>query len=88
MAKAQGDLRESDIGFSHGVGSGSGYAGVGAADYHDRSVPVIMVDAHYDKVRVEDRDMTLPLMIAHGVKSDGIREILALEPMFDEPEDS
>jgi hypothetical protein len=32
--------------------------------------------------------MTLALMIAHGVNSSGIREILAVEPMFDESEDS
>jgi transposase-like protein len=47
-----------------------------------------MIDTHYDKVRVEDRVMTLALMIAHGVNSDGIREILAVERMFDESEDS
>jgi putative transposase len=48
----------------------------------------IMIDAHYDKVRVEDRVITLALMIAHGVNSQGSREILAVEPMFDESEDS
>ena len=47
-----------------------------------------MIDAHYDKVRVEDRVITLALMIAHGVNGNGSREILAVEPMFDESEDS
>lgn len=42
----------------------------------------------YDKVRVEDRVVTLAMMIAHGVSSSGNREILAIEPMFDESEDS
>ena len=32
--------------------------------------------------------MTLALMIAHGVNGSGTREILAVEPMFDESEDS
>ena len=32
--------------------------------------------------------MTLALMIAHGVSSSGTREILAVEPMYDESEDS
>jgi putative transposase len=54
----------------------------------EEEYPFLMIDAHYDKVRVEDRVMTLALMIAHGVNSDGIREILAVEPMFDESEDT
>jgi len=32
--------------------------------------------------------MMLALMIASGVNSDGIREVLAVDPMFDESEDS
>jgi putative transposase len=54
----------------------------------EEEYPFIMIDAHYDKVRVEDRVITLALMIAHGVNSQGAREILAVEPMFDESEDS
>jgi putative transposase len=50
--------------------------------------PFLWIDAHYDKVRVEDRVMTLALLIAHGVNGTGMREILAVEPMFDESEDS
>ena len=38
-------------------------------------------------MRVEDRVITLALMIAHGVNGNGSREILAVEPMFDESED-
>jgi transposase-like protein len=38
--------------------------------------------------QVEDRVMTLSLMIAQGVNGKGTREILAVEPMFDESEDS
>jgi putative transposase len=50
--------------------------------------PFLWIDAHYDKVRIGDRVMTLALMIAHGVSSSGTREILAVEPMYDESEDS
>lgn len=50
--------------------------------------PFLWIDALYDKVRVEDQVVTLALMIAHGVNSAGNREILAIEPMFDESEDS
>jgi putative transposase len=54
----------------------------------EEEYPFFWIDAHYDKVRVEDRVVTLALMIAHGVSSSGSREILAIEPMFDESEDS
>jgi len=54
----------------------------------EEEYPILMIDAHYDKVRVEDRVITLALMIAHGVNAQGTREILAVEPMFDESEDS
>jgi transposase-like protein len=61
-------------------------------DYRTRPLeeeyPFLWIDAHYDKVRVEDRVVTLALMIAHGVSSSGSREILAIEPMFDGSEDS
>jgi len=50
--------------------------------------PFLWIDAHYDKVRIEDRVVTMALMIAHGVSSSGTREILAVEPMFDESADS
>jgi len=54
----------------------------------EEEYPFLMIDAHYDKVCVEDRVMALALMISHGVNNIGIREILAVEPMFDESEDS
>jgi len=54
----------------------------------EEEYPFLWIDALYDKVRVEDRVVTLALMIAHGVSSSGNREILAIEPMFDESEDS
>ena len=54
----------------------------------EQEYPFLWIDAHYDKVRVEDRVMPLALLIEHGVNGAGMREILAVEPMFDESEDS
>ncbi|MFZ2053569.1 MAG: IS256 family transposase [Candidatus Aminicenantales bacterium] len=54
----------------------------------EEEYPFLWIDALYDKVRVEDQVVTLALMIAHGVNKAGNREILAIEPMFDESEDS
>ena len=49
---------------------------------------VIWIDALYQKVRVEGRVVSVAVMIACGVNQAGNREILAVEPMFDESEDS
>ncbi|NMD11225.1 MAG: hypothetical protein GYA74_08620, partial [Acidobacteria bacterium] len=49
---------------------------------------VIWIDALYQKVRVEGRVVSVAVMIACGVKQSGNHEILAVEPMFDESEDS
>lgn len=46
----------------------------------EEEYPFLMIDAHCDKVRVEDRVMTLALMIAHGVNSDGISETWLWSP--------
>ena len=54
----------------------------------EEEYPFLWIDALYDKVRIEDRVVSLALMIAHGVNKAGEREILAVEPMFDETEDS
>jgi len=54
----------------------------------EEEYPFLWIDALYDKVRIEDRVVSLALMIAHGVNKSGEREILAIEPMFDETEES
>jgi putative transposase len=54
----------------------------------EEEYPFLWIDALYDKVRIEDQVVSLALMIAHGVNKAGEREILAIEPMFDETEDS
>jgi transposase-like protein len=50
--------------------------------------PFLWIDAMYQKVRVEGRVVSVAVMIACGVNPAGTREILAVEPMFDESEDS
>lgn len=50
--------------------------------------PFVWIDALYDRVRVGDWAVTLALMIARGVHGARNREISAIEPMFDESEDS
>jgi len=50
--------------------------------------PFLWIDALYQKVRVEGRVVSMAVMIACGVNPAGSREILAVEPMFDESEDA
>ncbi len=47
----------------------------------------LWIDAMYQKVRVEGRVVSVAVIIACGVNPAGTREILAVEPMFDESED-
>jgi putative transposase len=62
------------------------------ADFRNRPLaeeyPFLWIDALYQKVRVEGRVVSVAVMIACGVNPSGSREILAVEPMFDESEDS
>jgi transposase-like protein len=62
------------------------------ADFRTRPLaeeyPFLWIDALYQKVRVEGRVVSVAVMIACGVNPSGSREILAVEPMFDESEDS
>jgi len=50
--------------------------------------PFIWVDALYEKVRRNNWVVSSAIMIAHGVDLKGQREILAVEPMWEESEDS
>jgi len=50
--------------------------------------PFLWIDALYQKVRVEGRVVSVAVMVACGVNQPGSREILAVEPMFDESDDS
>jgi transposase-like protein len=48
--------------------------------------PFLWIDALYEKVRVDHRVISIALMIAFGVNQRGQRDILAIEPMFEESE--
>ena len=50
--------------------------------------PFLWIDALYEKVRMDGRVVSMALMIALAVNTDGQREILAIEPMLEESEDS
>jgi putative transposase len=50
--------------------------------------PVIWVDALYEKVRYDHRVVSMAIQIVCGVAEDGHREILAIEPMLEESEES
>ena len=50
--------------------------------------PFLWIDALYQKIRVDGRVVSVAVMIACGVNPAGSREILAVEPMFDESEAS
>jgi putative transposase len=54
----------------------------------EQEYPFLWIEALYDKVRIEGRVISVALMIAYGVNDAGIRQILAVEPMYDESEDS
>jgi putative transposase len=54
----------------------------------EREYPVIWIDALYEKIRVEDRVVNMAVMVVTGINSSGNREILAVEPMYNESEDT
>lgn len=50
--------------------------------------PFLWIDAIYEKVRVDGKVQSVAVMVAYGVDSEGEREVLAVEPMWEESEDS
>jgi transposase-like protein len=54
----------------------------------EREYPVVWIDALYKKIRLEDRVVNMAVMVVTGINSSGNREILAVEPMYNEPEDT
>ena len=46
--------------------------------------PVLWVDAMYEKIRMNGRVINMAVLIVTGVNRLGIREILAVEPMYEE----
>lgn len=53
-----------------------------------KQYPILWIDAIYEKVRVDNRVISMAIEIVCGVSSDGHREVLAIEPMGTESEDS
>ena len=50
--------------------------------------PVIWVDAVYEKIRRNGRVVSMAVMVVTGVNKTGSREILAVQPMWNESEES
>lgn len=46
--------------------------------------PVLWVDALYEKVRYDDRVVSMAILLVCGVNEAGTREVLAVEPMLEE----
>jgi putative transposase len=54
----------------------------------DAMYPVIWVDAIYEKIRKDGRVVSMAVMVVTGVTTAGNREILAVQPMWDESEET
>ena len=50
--------------------------------------PFLWIDAIYEKVQVERKVESVAVMVAYGVDMEGQREVLAVEPMWEESEDT
>ena len=50
----------------------------------DATYPFIWVDALYEKVRENGRVISMAILVVYGVTLSGKREILAVEPMYEE----
>lgn len=53
-----------------------------------RLYPVLWVDALYEKVRMDGRIVNMAVLVVCGVDEHGQRDILAIEPMLEESEDT
>ncbi len=50
--------------------------------------PVLWIDALYEKVRTNGRVQSMAVLVVSGLSRSGIREILAVEPMYNESEET
>jgi putative transposase len=50
--------------------------------------PFLWIDALYEKVRDDGRVISMALLIAYGINREGKRDILAIEPMYEESEET
>ena len=53
-----------------------------------KEYPFIWVDALYEKIRSNGRVISTAIMVAYGVGMDGKREVLAIEPFYNESNES
>ena len=54
----------------------------------ENTYPIIWIDALYEKIRDNHRVCNLAVHVVSGINLDGKREILAIEPMYEESEAS
>ena len=54
----------------------------------EKEYPVIWIDALYEKVRCEKHVISMAIAVVQGITKEGNREILAVEPMYAESEDT
>jgi len=52
------------------------------------SYPVLWVDAIYEKARYAGRVVSMAILLVCGVNNEGNREVLAIEPMLEESQES
>ena len=50
--------------------------------------PILWVDALYEKVRVNGKIVSMAVLVVCGVEENGRKDIIAVEPMAEESEDS
>lgn len=50
--------------------------------------PILWVDALYEKIRTNGRVVSMAVLIVTGINTAGIREILAVEPVYSESEET
>jgi transposase-like protein len=54
----------------------------------EREYPVLWIDALYEKIRTDGRVINMAVLIVTGINTTGIREILAVEPVYAETEET
>ena len=50
----------------------------------DKEYPVLWVDALYEKIRIDGHVANMAVHVVCGLRTDGTRDILAVEPMYEE----
>ncbi len=54
----------------------------------EKEYPVLWVDALYEKIRDNHRVVSMAILVVYGVTMAGKREILAIEPMYEESQET